>query len=75
MPHSTIPRGNTTTCVRCSRKFETGDRVIPIYIIEKIGPNPVNPREIGSWFSPEFEVAHMDCADPGINGTIIVGSK
>jgi hypothetical protein len=44
-----------------------------VNIIEKVGPNPSNPREVGSWFSGEFEVAHINCADTALEGTILLG--
>jgi hypothetical protein len=74
-PVSIHPRGNGGTCIRCRKKFERGDRVQIVSIIEQVGPNPSNPREIGAWFSEEFEVSHADCADPTLNGTIIVGGR
>jgi hypothetical protein len=46
-----------------------------VNIIEKIGHNPSNPREVGAWFSGEFEVQHSNCADPGLDGTIILGTS
>jgi len=74
MSRTTYPRTDGSTCIRCRRKFERGDRVIVVNIIEKIGPNPSNPREIGSWFSGEFEVQHSNCADTSLDGSIILGS-
>lgn len=74
MSKTTFPRCNGDTCVRCRRKFERGDRVQVVNIIEKIGHNPSNPREVGAWFAGEFEVQHSNCADPGLDGTIILGT-
>jgi hypothetical protein len=69
------PRTDGSTCIKCRRKFERGDRVLIVNIIEKIGRDPSNPREVGSWFSGEFEVQHSNCADPSLDGTIILGTS
>lgn len=68
------PRTNGAVCIKCRRRFQPGDRVIIVNIIEKVGQNPSNPREVGSWFSGEFEVQHSICADPGLDSSIILGS-
>ena len=70
-----FPRGNGDTCIRCRRKFGRGDRVQIVNIVEKIGPNPSNPREVGSWLSEEFELMHANCADTSLDGTIILGGS
>jgi hypothetical protein len=76
MPTASVyPRCNGGTCIRCRKKFERGDRVQIVNIIEQVGPNPSNPREVGSWFSGEFEVSHVECADTTLDGTIIVGGR
>jgi len=69
-----FPRCNGDTCIKCRRKFVRGDRVQIVNIIEKVGPSPSNPREVGSWFSGEFEIQHSNCADPSLDGTIILGN-
>lgn len=69
------PRTNGDTCVLCRRKFGRGDRVQIVNIIEKVGSHPNNPREVGAWFSGEFELQHSNCADPGLDGTIILTNK
>lgn len=65
------PRCESDTCIRCRKKFKSGDRVHVVNIIEKLGANPNNLRERGAWFSGEFEVAHVSCGDPELNGGII----
>lgn len=75
MSRVTYPRSDGSTCIKCRRKFERGDRVQVVNIIEKVGPNPSNPREVGSWFSGEFEVAHINCADTALEGTILLGGS
>lgn len=73
MAQNVYPRGNGDTCIRCKRKFERGDRVQIVHIVMRTGPSLVNPREVGAWLSEEFELAHADCADTSLDGTIIVG--
>ena len=68
------PRCNADTCIKCRRKFQRGDRVQVVHIVEKLGVNPGNVREPGAWLSPEFELAHAVCEDPGLDGTITVSS-
>lgn len=75
MSRPTHSRSNGATCIKCKRKFERGDRVQVVNIIEKIGNNPDNPREVGSWFAGEFEVQHANCADTSLDGTIIIGTS
>ena len=74
MPKTIYPRCSGDTCIRCRRKFERGDRVQIVNIIEKVGSHPVNPLEMGAWFAGEFEIQHALCADPGLDGTIIFGA-
>lgn len=67
------PRGNASLCIRCRKKFEPGDRVSPIYIVQKTGPNPENLREAGAWLTGEFELSHIDCTNPQLEmGSIIL---
>lgn len=72
MARTTQPRCNTTTCVKCRRKFERGDRVQVVNIIDKIGGNPNNVREEGAWLTGEFELQHANCQDPTLDSTITV---
>lgn len=67
-------RCDSDTCIRCRRKFSRGDRVQVVNIVEKLGANPNNIRENGAWFSGEFEVAHVSCSDPALNGSVIGGT-
>lgn len=75
MSRTIYPRSDGSTCIKCRRKFEQGDRVLIVNIIERVGSNPSNPREVGSWFSGEFEIQHSNCADPSLDATIIIGSS
>ena len=61
------PRGSTNLCIRCRKQFEPGDRVYPIYIVQKTGPNPDNLREQGAWLTGEFELSHADCKNPQLS--------
>jgi len=67
------PRCNGDTCILCRRKFEAGDRVQVVHIVEKIGANPMSPRDVGAWLSSEFELKHVICADTGLEGALIGG--
>lgn len=69
------PRVNGDTCVLCRRKFARGDRVQIVNIIENVGTHPNNPREVGAWFSGEFELKHVNCADTGLDGAILLSHK
>ena len=75
MSTTVLPRTNGDTCVLCRRKFKRGDRVQIVNIIEQVGTHPSNPREVGAWFSGEFEIQHANCADTGLDGTIILTNK
>lgn len=66
------PRTNTGTCAKCKRRFNSADRVTPVYIVQEVGPDPKDPRQMGAWLGDEFEVAHINCEDPQLNGSIIV---
>lgn len=66
------PRCNGDTCVKCRRKFQRGDRVVIVHIVENVGSNPSNPREVGAWLSGEFEMQHSICADPGLDSTLVL---
>ena len=74
MSVQTYPRCDGDTCVLCRHKFKRGDRVQVVNIVEKVGANPNNPKEFGSWLSAEFEIRHVNCADTGLDGAIILGA-
>ena len=60
----------TTTCARCHRMFQPGERVMPAYIVQKVARNPTG-REMGAFLGDDFELVHASCADPGLEGKII----
>lgn len=66
------PRCNGDTCIKCRRKFQRGERVLIVNIIEKTGKNPSNPLQVGSWLSGEFEIMHANCEDTALGSTIII---
>jgi len=75
MSRQVYPKVNGDTCVKCRRKFERGDRVQVVNIIENIGSHPSNPKLVGAWFAGEFEIQHSNCADTCLDGAIILGGK
>ena len=60
MPLALCP---TTTCTLCHKRFQPGDRVLTVNVIDKLGVNPNNMREEGAWFVGDFELTHLDCAN------------
>jgi len=58
-------RTPTDRCAKCRKQFNSGDRVTPVYIVEKAGKvNPKNLAEGGAILSGEFEMGHISCIDP-----------
>lgn len=72
MSRSMFPRCNGDTCVLCRHKFQPGDRVQIVHILEKVGTDPSNPKQAGAWLSEEFEFRHVNCTDTGLEGVIVV---
>jgi len=68
---ATVPRVAGDTCIRCRRKFQTGERITPVMIVLKTGHHPNDPREVGVHMSNEFELAHIDCHDPSLTLPIL----
>lgn len=65
--HQRVP---TTLCAKCRVAFKPGDRVLTAYIVTKIGRNP-ETKDIGAWLHDDFELAHVACADPCLEGKLI----
>jgi len=65
------PRSAPNLCIRCRKVFERGDRVQIVHIVSSVGKNPDNPMQMGAWLSAEFELAHVECADRGLEGVVI----
>ena len=67
-------RVDHTICARCRRKFKAGDRVTPAYII--LNPDARDPQTKmrAAEMSGEFELVHASCADPSLNGNVLITS-
>lgn len=65
-------RGDGASCIRCRRAFKAGDRMQSVHIVQGLGRDPNNPRQPGLLISPEFEMVHVMCEDPELNGGVIV---
>jgi len=65
-------RVDHTTCARCRKKFKAGDRALPAYIIlDPDGRDPVTKMR-GAEMSGEFELVHASCADPSLDGKVVL---
>jgi hypothetical protein len=64
-------RVDSSTCTRCRKKFNKGDRVCSAYIIDSVGVHPLNMAEIGAYFNEEFELVHIDCRDPDLSKGVL----
>lgn len=64
------PRCNSATCVRCRKRFMPGDRFDIVYIVISAGLEEGIP---GVRASSEFELAHVACPDPQLQGLVIGG--
>lgn len=67
------PRHDSSVCGKCRKSFKPGDRVLVAHIVVKCGFNPAN-RETGAWLSEEFELVHVMCENPSLEGQIITPS-
>lgn len=74
MAAPTEQRVSTAQCARCRKDFSPGDRVVQLLIVEKVAKNPMAAWERGAMLCPDFELAHLSCADPGLNGMVLVPS-
>jgi len=62
----------TAECTVCHKLFMPGDRVISVFIVQKVGRN-METMDVGAWLGESFELAHVVCADPGLEGRVITG--
>ena len=61
------PRVESDICGKCRKKFKPGDRVVTVFIIQKVGRDPANVLKTGSFIDPmEFELVHIDCNNPNL---------
>lgn len=66
-------RVSTHLCARCRKVLNPGDRIVTLYIVDKIGKGNVsNPLELGAFLSSDFELAHYDCRDPSLTRALIL---
>jgi hypothetical protein len=61
--------------MKCQRRLQATDRVLPAYIVEKVGVDPGNIRNFGSWLSGEFELVHVDCENTSLDHVIEIVTK
>lgn len=59
-----------TKCARCRKDFTAGDRIVTVCIVVGKGRNP-STKNIETMLSEEFELAHADCIDTTLSGTLI----
>lgn len=64
-------RTASSECAKCHKPLVPGDRVVCVNIVHHVSRNPAT-RDIGAWMAEEFEVAHASCADPGLEGKLIL---
>ncbi len=61
----------TSECAKCHKPLVPGDRVLMVNIVRQVGRNPAT-RDIGAWLGEEFELAHVSCPDPGLEGKLLL---
>ena len=61
----------TTLCAVCRKFFNPGDRVITVFIVQKTGHN-METKDMGAWIGADFELMHASCADPSLEGNVII---
>lgn len=60
----------TTTCAKCRKLFAPGDRVLTVYIVQRVGRN-METKDMGAWLGEDFELVHASCVDPQLTAQII----
>lgn len=61
-----------STCARCRKAIQAGDRVLPAYIVKTAKMRHPETRELVSELSGEFEFVHASCVDPTLDGKAIL---
>ncbi len=56
-------------CARCKKRFQRGDRAFPLVIVEGIGRDPETQGKAVQC-SAEYEMIHLDCRDPKLQGDV-----
>lgn len=69
---ATGQRVPATHCAKCRKPLKAGDRVSMVFIVQKTGANPRDPREMGATVGDEFELAHHMCENPGLNPGLVI---
>lgn len=71
VPDTTV-RDTDTRCGGCDTTFRRGDRVLPVYVVLRIGVDPETKRPAAEC-SEEHEHYHARCNDPQlVNGKLII---
>lgn len=60
------------TCARCRVKISPGMRVLPAYIVEATNVRHPESKNLVSQLSGDFEFVHASCADPFLDGKLII---
>ncbi len=62
-----------THCIRCRKAFVREDRIITVFIVAGVGFDSQTNRFLPA-AGEEYELAHLDCADPKMQGRVITVS-
>ena len=57
-------------CVQCKKEFQREDRVTTVFIIAGVGWDSETNKKLPA-AGAEYEMAHLNCADPKMNGGVI----
>lgn len=60
----------TSTCVSCRKVVERGDQLVQVFQCLGVGTDPETLQPTAA-ASGNFHVAHVNCADPQLRGTVI----
>lgn len=60
-------------CARCRKAFKPGDRALPAYIVLGVNVRHPETKELVSQLSGDFEFVHAACADPSLEGRLVLG--
>ncbi len=67
-------RVDHTTCARCRKKFRAGDRAVIAMIIKNPDTQDPATKQRVAEMSGEYEMVHASCADPALEGKMIITS-
>lgn len=60
----------TSMCVSCRKTVERGDQLVQVFQCLGVGIDPETLQQTAA-ASGNFHVAHVNCADPQLRGTVI----